>query len=75
MGQLGGTANGSYNSSFTLVSTADNIFIACGYQHAFIVKNDGSLWATGTNGNGQLGLGDAADKTVFTYSGGPGFIF
>ena len=40
--------------------------IACGKNHAFILKNDGSIWACGYNSNGQLGLGDTNYRTTFT---------
>ena len=40
--------------------------IACGELHTFILKNDGSVWSCGYNYNGQLGLGDTADRNVFT---------
>ena len=32
----------------------------------FIVKNDGSVWSTGRNLNGELGLSDASQRKVFT---------
>ena len=31
-----------------------------------VLKADGSLWATGANGYGQLGDGTALDKKTFT---------
>ena len=34
--------------------------------HSLILKNDGTLWGTGYNKNGQLGLGDTTDRTTFT---------
>ena len=37
-----------------------------GGQYFFIIKNDGSLWACGSNSYGQLGLGDKSDRNVFT---------
>ena len=39
--------------------------VACGYGHAFILKNDGSLWACGNNSTGQLGLNNKTDSTTF----------
>jgi len=33
------------------------------------IKNNGTLWATGDNGLGQLGLGDTTDRTTFTQVG------
>lgn len=40
--------------------------IACGYNHTFILKHDGSLYSCGYNISGQLGLGDNTRKTSFT---------
>lgn len=37
-----------------------------GYNFTMIVKKDGTLWATGENGLGQLGLGNTNDVTSFT---------
>ena len=53
---------------FTKVTTnADNIKqVYCGYSHTFILKNDGTLWGTGNNYSGQLGLGDGHDRYAFT---------
>ena len=42
------------------------IQISCGHYHAFLLKNDGSLWACGRNNEGQLGLGDTTNRTTFT---------
>ena len=37
---------------------ASNVMsIAGGFMHSLFLKSDGSLWATGNNGNGQLGDG------------------
>ena len=53
---------------FTKITTnADNIKqVYCGYSHTFILKNDGTLWGTGNNYSGQLGLGDGHDRYAFT---------
>ena len=40
--------------------------IACGWAYTFIIKNDGSVWACGSNSYGQLGLNDITDRTTFT---------
>ena len=67
-GQLG-LGNFNNQSTFTKVTTNVNNDvkrIACGYNHTFISKNDGSIWACGYNNRGQLGLGDTTDRTTFT---------
>ena len=35
-------------------------------NHSLILKNDGTLWSCGWNGDGQLGLGNKTSKTTFT---------
>lgn len=40
--------------------------IMCGDFHSVLLKEDGTLWATGRNTEGQLGLGDNKDRLVFT---------
>jgi len=42
--------------------------LSCGYAHTVAIKkDDGSLWGTGLNANGQLGLGaDLDNKNIFT---------
>jgi alpha-tubulin suppressor-like RCC1 family protein len=37
-----------------------NIF--SGGAHTVAIKKDGTLWIWGSNGDGQLGLGDTIDK-------------
>ena len=35
-------------------------------NHSIILKNDSTLWGSGNNGAGQLGLGDTNTRTTFT---------
>ena len=66
-GQLG-LGDKTNRTTFTQVTTnADNVkSVYCGYYHTFILENDGTLWSTGYNGDGQLGLGDKTNRTTFT---------
>ena len=48
------------------ISVSEIKQIACGGMNTFILKNDGSVWSCGTNGNGQLGLNDNIQRTTFT---------
>jgi alpha-tubulin suppressor-like RCC1 family protein len=62
---LGDTIN---RNVFTKIDTQfDNPSkIACGYNHTFIEKNDGTVWGCGWNGTGGLGLGNNLSTEVFT---------
>ena len=67
-GQLG-LGDTNTKTTFTQVTTNINNDVKqviCGGQHTFILKNDGTVWATGLDGNGQLGLGGTAKRTIFT---------
>ena len=67
-GQLG-LNDTTDKSTFTQVTTNVNndvSQIACGGNHTFILKNDGSIWSCGYNEEGQLGLNNTTDKTTFT---------
>jgi alpha-tubulin suppressor-like RCC1 family protein len=56
-GQLGdGTANNNTNRPKQIVSS-NVVAIAAGDGHSLFVKSDGSLWAMGYNGFGELGNG------------------
>ncbi|HZS91907.1 MAG TPA: hypothetical protein VFE42_31040 [Chloroflexota bacterium] len=65
-GQLGNNTPSTYNCSTcynsyaipTLVANLTGVkAIAAGYYHSLAVKSDGTVWAWGYNGNGQLGTG------------------
>ncbi|AEC03050.1 fimbrillin family protein [Parasphaerochaeta coccoides] len=36
--------------------------VSAGYSHTMILKTDGTLWATGRNNYGQLGVGDTTNR-------------
>jgi alpha-tubulin suppressor-like RCC1 family protein len=44
----------------------DNLYISAGSINSFVIKQDGTLWATGNNNNGSLGLGDIIYRDIFT---------
>src|SRR6266700_1718770 len=48
------------------VSHADTIQrrVAAGVNHSLTVKEDGTLWAWGSNDRGQLGIGSTVDQWV-----------
>ena len=66
-GQLG-LGNTNATTTFTEITTnTDNIkSVYCGLNHTIILKNDGTLWGCGQNGDGQLGLGDTTNRYTFT---------
>ena len=39
--------------------------IAAGWGHSMVLKTDGTVWATGYNGDGRLGDGTTSDKRSF----------
>ena len=67
-GQLGvGTCSGVLDNANRLVLThvsglSSVTTIAAGYDHSLALKSDGTVWAFGENGNGQLGDGTSVDK-------------
>ncbi|MDR2152003.1 MAG: hypothetical protein LBO72_04195 [Helicobacteraceae bacterium] len=66
-GQLG--LVGDNRNAFELVSSQKNkkiVAIAAGEYHSFAIDENGKLYAAGSNFSGQLGLGDKADRNVFT---------
>ena len=75
-GELGlGSSNTGIRTTFQQVTTnvSDVKDIVCGgassYSHTFMLKNDGTLWATGFNTYRALGTGDNEHKYVFTQIG------
>ena len=63
-----GLGDANNRTTFTQITTNVNDIksVYCGSRQTFILKNDGTLWGTGYNGNGELGLGDTNNRTTFT---------
>src|SRR3990167_9170228 len=40
--------------------------IACGSNHSYILDVDGCVWSCGTNGFGQLGIGEKSYRNYFS---------
>ena len=57
-GQLGGETATYYHTTPMQVQNLNNITaISAGYGHTLTLKNDGTVWAWGMNGDGQIGDG------------------
>jgi alpha-tubulin suppressor-like RCC1 family protein len=41
-------------------------YISCGGSHTMVLMMDNTIWGTGLNGSGQLGLGDTSDRNILT---------
>ena len=52
-------------TSFVQVISSSTTAIAAGSRHSMVLKQDGSVWATGENEYGQLGDGSATLKSSF----------
>ncbi len=69
-GQLGNTASFDEYQAIPLPSSFSWIRLSCGSVNTFGIKSDGSLWGTGSNLYGTLGLGTTiANTTLFTQIG------
>lgn len=69
----GGNSNGQLGINSTTrqdlpvaVSTLSSgvVGVAAGQMHSLALKSDGTVWAWGWNGSGQLGLGDTTQRLV-----------
>jgi alpha-tubulin suppressor-like RCC1 family protein len=67
-GQLGIGDNNDRNVFTEISSISDKnvIAISAGFDHSLVLSNDGRVYAAGWNRQGQLGLGDTNNRTVFT---------
>ena len=66
-GQLG-LGDGGNRTTFTQVTTNTNDIkeIYCGAFYALILKNDGTLWGSGKNDYGEMGLESISGTATFT---------
>jgi alpha-tubulin suppressor-like RCC1 family protein len=49
----------------SMISMGSNVAaVSAGYDHTMILKTDGSLWATGSNQYGRLGLGTMLETST-----------
>ena len=74
-GELGDGTN-TASSTFVTVSTAnvhDIVQIAAGNGHGLALRRDGTVWAWGPNGSGQLGNGTTTNSNVPVQVTAPGF--
>lgn len=69
-GKLGDGTSDNQNKAYPVRGKNGNGFlrdfadISAGYRHSIAVKNDGSVWAWGSNSTGQLGDGSHSTRTV-----------
>jgi alpha-tubulin suppressor-like RCC1 family protein len=70
-GQLGNgdTTGTDSNVPIQIGAATDWVTIATGRDHTVAIKSNSTLWAWGDNSEGQLGLGDTADRFVPTQVG------
>lgn len=54
---------------WTQVSGSSWASVACGHNFTLAIQNDGTLWGTGDNDKGQLGLGDNTNRNSFIQVG------
>ena len=77
-GQLGDNTLIHRSSPVQVVGFATNwSSVACGYYSTYALKKDGTLWAWGFNGYGQLGDNTIANKSspIQTIAGGTNWSF
>ncbi|WP_154017830.1 PKD-like domain-containing protein [Candidatus Protochlamydia phocaeensis] len=72
-GQLGDGTNTDSNIPVQVgggTPLTDIIAIAAGYSHSLALRSDGTVWAWGSNVNGQLGDGTNTDSNIPVQVGG-----
>jgi alpha-tubulin suppressor-like RCC1 family protein len=75
-GQLGdGGTNTNQNAPVQASGLTDVVAVAAGLNHSLAVKNDGTVYAWGSNSKGQLGYDpDPTTTNTFENSGTPGQV-
>ena len=70
-GKVGTTTNinGIIYGPTQIIPNSKFIKVSAGPYHSLALQDDGSLWAWGSNGNGQLGDGTLTPKTIPTKIG------
>lgn len=77
-GQLGTNDNNDVSSPVqTICGGSDWKYISCGQNNTAAIKNDGTLWVWGYDGNGELGDEDTSSKSspVQTVMGGNNWVY
>lgn len=64
-----GTASSTVPTQWGSDSDEDWAKISAGYVHVLALKRDGTLWASGKNNDGQLGIGNTTDQSEFVQVG------
>ena len=67
-GQLG-IASSTYPTNISLTQMTNNTgktpkYISCGSNHTIVLMTDGTIWGTGLNTSGELGLGNTTNVSV-----------
>lgn len=67
-GQLGINTFGNNTNKWGFVQVLDGVekICGCGGYSVIVQKTDGTFWGSGSNGYGQLGLGNSSQVVVFT---------
>ena len=73
-GQLGDGTNTASNVPIPVSFASDGtvsfyIAISAGQTHSLVIKNNNTLWSTGFNNQGQLGLGNLTNTNVLSQVG------
>ena len=65
-GQIGDGSVVDKTRFIRVVSSGEKVVaVAAGDTHSIVLRQDGSVWATGQNNNGQLGDGSNTDSKIF----------